>query len=166
MQNNTLKFILALSVALNIAILGTLGYWYYQNSSYRVFRHGHRRHAFLVKELSLTPDQAKTMEETWKQTREQITGERQHMFRERMDLIGLMRSENPDTKAIEQDISDIGSTQENIQKKIVAHILGVKALLNKDQQKKFFDLIENSMARKEDRQGRGGHPHGDSGGRR
>ncbi|MCL4558534.1 MAG: periplasmic heavy metal sensor [Deltaproteobacteria bacterium] len=155
MKSSALKFLLLVSVSLNIAILGTAGYRYYKNSPYRVFRRGseHGRYAFLVKELSLSPDQAKVMEEKGRLFHKDIVGAKQQMFQKRMALINLMRSDTPDTKAIDRAISAIGDMQESIQRRIVAHILQVKSFLNRDQQKRFFDMIEKFMARKEDRQG-------------
>ncbi len=158
MKSSTLKFLLMLSLVLNIAILGTAGYLYYKNSPYHLFRTGrkHGRYAFLVKELSLTPDQANTMEEKGRLFHKELDAAKRQMFQKKMALLSLIRSDNPDTEAINQTISSIGDMQESIQRRIVTHILEVKTLLDRDQQKRFFDLIDKFMARREDRQGHGG----------
>ncbi len=158
MKNSTLKFILLLSVALNIVILGTVGYSYYRNSLHMPapFGPGKGRRAFLIRELSLNPDQAKALEENEQSFHDEIDKTREQIFQKRMKLLNLMRADKPDKKEINQIISEIGDMQESIQQKIVAHIIVVKAILNKDQQKKFFGLIENAITKRE-----GGHgPHG------
>ena len=157
MKNSTLKFLLLLSVILNIAILGTVGYSYYRNTCNRPVPFGPGRRAFLMKELSLSPEQADLMIKNQQSFHSQIDTMRQQIFKDRLQLLNLMQSDKPDTKKIDQTIEEIGDMQEGIQKTIVAHIIEVKTILNKDQQKKFFGFIENIVTRRED--GRRG-PHG------
>ena len=157
MKNSTLKFLLLLSVILNIAILGTVGYSYYRNTCNRPFPFGPGRRAFLMKELSLNPGQANLMIKNQQSFHSQIDTMRQQIFKKRLLLLNLMKSDNPDTKKIDRTIEEIGDMQEGIQKTIVAHIIGVKTILNKDQQKKFFGFIENIITRRED--GRRGPHH-------
>ncbi len=154
-----MKFLLIASVVLNIVILGTVGYFYWQNAPGPVPRAPgkHGRFAVLVKELSLSPAQAQRMKAKWRVFHGGIVKDKQRMFQQRMELLGLMRADNPDLQAIDRNIEDIGDTQEGIEKLVAAHILEVKALLNKDQQKKFFDLIDKFMTRKEDQHAPGVH---------
>ena len=63
----------------------------------------------------------------------------------RKALITLMRSDTPDVNAINAAISEINEMQEEMQRMIAVHILEEKSLLDKAQQKKFLDLIENAM---------------------
>ncbi len=157
MKNSTLKFLLLISVILNVAILGTIGYSYYMNSFHKSLSFGPGRRTFLVKELSLNPEQANTLIKDEQSFHDDIDKMRQQIFIKRLELLDLMKSEKPDTKKIDQTISDIGKMQEDIQKKIVAHIIEVKTILNKDQQKKFFGLIKTIITKRED--GKRG-PHG------
>ncbi len=57
-----------------------------------------------------------------------------------------MRADNPDQKAIEATIAQINKAQEEMQKTVVAHMLEFKSMLDKEQQKRFLDLIETAMA--------------------
>ncbi len=61
-----------------------------------------------------------------------------------------MRADNPDSQAIEATIIQINSTQEDMQSMVVAHMLEFKSLLDKDQQKRFLDLIEGAMAKRKE----------------
>ena len=65
----------------------------------------------------------------------------------RESLFTLMSADYPDRKAIETTITEINRTQQDIQKLIVAHMLEFKSVLDKDQQKKFFDLIQGAMTK-------------------
>ena len=46
-------------------------------------------------------------------------------------------------------IAEINGVQEEMQKMVVAHMLEFKSMLDKDQQKKFFDLIQGAMTRRQ-----------------
>jgi Spy/CpxP family protein refolding chaperone len=157
MKNSTLKFLLLISVILNIAVLGTVGYSYYQHSLRKPAPFGPGRRAFLARELSLNPDQVTVLEKNEQAFHNQIDAMRQQILLKRIALLNLMKSDKPDTKKIDQTISDIGNMQEGIQRKIVAHIIEVKTMLNNEQQKQFFGLIETIITKRED--GRHG-PHG------
>jgi Spy/CpxP family protein refolding chaperone len=150
MKNSTLKFLLLISVILNIAILGTIGYSYYRNSSNMPAPSGPGRRAFLIKELSLNPEQAELLVKNEQSFHDEIDNMRQQIFLKRLELLNLMKSDKPDTKKIDQTISDIGNMQEGIQRKIVAHIIEVKTMLNNEQQKQFFGLIETIITKRED----------------
>ncbi len=154
MKNSTLKFILLISVLFNISILITVGYVYRKHNEYYMSGwkpNKERFNRFLVKELSLTPDQAKAIVEKRNILSNQITKDKQQIFQKRMELINALRADKPDMKVIHQDISEIRNMQEDIQNKIVAHILDEKTILNKAQQKKLFDLIQRVISNKADR---------------
>ncbi|MCL4479234.1 MAG: periplasmic heavy metal sensor [Deltaproteobacteria bacterium] len=154
MKNSTLKFILLISVLFNISILITMGYVYSKHIEYRTSGwkpNMERFNRFLVKELSLTPDQAKAIVEKRNILSNKITKDKQQIFQKRMELINALRADKPDMKVIHQDISEIRNMQEDIQNMIVAHILDEKTILNKAQQKKLFDLIQRVISNKADR---------------
>jgi hypothetical protein len=119
MKNNAfLKFALIASLILNLTVLATVGYVYYQRSGYWVSPFGTtmKRDRFLFEELSLRPEQMKSMKA------------RAMLFRAEIDR----RRE-----AIVM--------QSDMQHGIVDHMLAEKALLEPEQQKKFLDLIERKM---------------------
>src|SRR4030042_4789324 len=152
MKNSALKFILAVSLILNISILATAGYVYYRQSDYWISPFGVKikKDRFLFEELSLKPEQLKSMKEKAVNFRGEIDRRRKEIAEKRLVMLNLMRADIPDKKAIDTTISDISRVQEDMQRAVAMHILEEKATLDKDQQKKFLDLIENAMA-KEDR---------------
>jgi len=152
MRNSILKFVLAASLILNISILATAGYMYYKQADYWVSPFGAKmkKDRFLFEELSLKPEQLKIMREKAKGFRAEIDRRRKEIAEKRLTLLNLMREDIPDKKAINTTISDISRMQEDMQRLVATHILEEKATLDKDQQKKFLNLIQNAMT-KEDR---------------
>ena len=149
MRNSILKFALAASLILNISILATAGYMYYKQSDYWVSPFGAKmkKDRFLFEELSLSPDQLKTMKERAIDFRAEVDRRRKEIAGKRLLMLNLVRADIPDRRAIDAAISDISRMQEEMQRVVVMHILEEKRTLDKDQQKKFIDLIENAMTK-------------------
>lgn len=147
MKNSTLKFLLLISLILNISFLGAAGYQYYKKSTYWTSPYGYKveKGHFLFEKLSLRPDQLNTMRETAAKFRAIIDEKRQAVATKRKELITLMRQDNPDRNDIAAVVSKISRMQEEMQRMIAMHMLGMKAGLDKAQQDKFLDLIDNAM---------------------
>lgn len=147
MKNSTLKFLLAVSLILNISFLGTAAYQYYKRSTIWTSPYGYtmKKGHFLFEELSLRSDQLKTMRETATKFRAVIDEKRQAIASKRKELIMLMRQDNPDRKAIAAVVTEISGMQEEMQRRIALHMLDMKTGLDKEQQKRFLDLIDNAM---------------------
>jgi len=147
MKSNLLKFILVVSLALNISILGTAGYLYYKQAGYWISPFGTKmqKDRFLFEELSLRPEQMKEMKSRAMQFHAEIDRRRHEITQKRKELITFMRSDTPDANSINSVISEINGMQGEMQRKIALHILEEKALLDTAQQKKFLNLIENAM---------------------
>jgi len=152
MRNSILKFALAASLILNISVIAAAGYMYFKQSDYWVSPFGAKmkKNRFLFEELSLSPDQLNMMKERAIDFRAEIDRRRKEIAGKRLLMLNLMRADVPDRRAIDTAISDISRMQEDMQRVVAMHILDEKETLDKDQQKKFLDLIENAMA-KEDR---------------
>jgi len=149
MRNSILKFSLAASLILNISILATAGYMYYKQSDYWVSPFGAKmkKDRFLFEEISLRPEQLKTMKERAMFFRAEIDRRRKEIAGKKMVMLNFMRADIPDKKAVDTAISDISRMQEEMQRVVAMHILEEKATLDKDRQKKFLDLIENAMTK-------------------
>ncbi len=147
MKNSTLKFLLFASVILNVSFIGAAGYQYYKQSTYWTSPFGYKvqKGHFLFEELSLRPEQLKTMRESATKFRTIIDGRREEIAAKRKELMALLRMDNPDKRAIAAQVSSISGMQEQMQAMIAAHIVDMKSKLDSDQQKKFLDLIENAM---------------------
>jgi Spy/CpxP family protein refolding chaperone len=157
MKDNRLKYILVLSLLLNFSLLVAAGYTYYQRNWHPPAPFGYRAperistgpspiHPYLFEALSLKPEQRKRFEQKATRFHEALDRRGEKVYRLRRSLFDLMRAGHPDTKTIETTIAEINAVQEDLQKLIVAHMLDFKSMLDKDQQKKFFDLIQEAMA--------------------
>lgn len=142
-----LKFALVASLVLNITLLATAGYRYHQKTSTWLSPFGGRMpmDRFLFDELSLKPEQREAMKAKAVPFRAEIDQRRQEIIQKRKELIVLMRAGTPDNKAIHAKIAEISRMQETMQQRITGHMLAEKALLDRDQQQKFLDLIERRM---------------------
>jgi len=147
MKNNVLKYILVVSLLMNFSLLGAAGYTHYKQSRYRIATPVscgiQRNHLF--EELSLKPEQIKLFQQKALSFHDLLDKKRQEVDRLRGSLFGLMRTDIPDSKAIQGTIIQINKTQEDMQRMVVAHMLEFKNMLDKDKQKKFLDLIEGAM---------------------
>ena len=79
-----------------------------------------------------------------------------------MELFNAIRSENPDTKSINELIDRISLLQAKLQKEAVKHIITEKGLLNPVQQERYFKRFFNRFGRG---QAIGGRGRGRMGGR-
>lgn len=147
MNDNRVRHLLVISVILNLTMLATVGYRYYQRAAYWTSPFGHtiKKDHFLFEELALHPDQTKAMRQRAIPFRAEIDRQRAEIDRQRKSLVALMRQETPDMEAIGAQVAGISAVQEAMQRKVVTHMLEEKALLDQEQQGKFFDLIENAM---------------------
>ena len=161
MKNNFLKYILVLSLLLNFSLLGTAGYTYYQQNRYRPSPFGYgaperipvgctSTQPYLFEALSLKPEQRKLFEQKAPLFHQALDKNRQEVDRLRRSLFDLMGVDYPDNKVIEATIAEINGVQEAMQKLVVAHMLQFKSILEKDQQKKFFDLVQGAMTKRQD----------------
>ena len=150
MKDNTFKFILVISLLLNISLLSTAGYVYYKQGKSRISPDAHmtQKGGYLFEELSLKPEQAQRLKEQAISFHEEIDKKRLEVIHKRIALVGLLRSDHPNREAIGTTISQISKIQGEIQRMVALHILEAKATLDKDQQKRFLDLIEEAMSKK------------------
>jgi Spy/CpxP family protein refolding chaperone len=160
MKSNLLKYILALSLLLNFSLLGTAGYTYYRQNRYRPSPFGYgapgrtpvgctSNQPYIFEALSLKPEQRKLFEQEAPLFHQALDKKKEEVDRLRRSLFDLIGADHPDSKVIEATIAEINSVQQNMQKLVVAHMLQFKSMLDKDQQKKFFDLIQGAMAKRQ-----------------
>lgn len=147
MNRGTVKFFLALSVLLNLSAVAAAGYHVVsqRNSWTSPFGTKMARDRFLFEELSLSPAQTRAMREKAIPFRAEIDRRRAEIAGRRKELIALLRSDAPDAASIDAAIAQIGALQEELQRKITRQMLQQKALLSREQQGRFIDLIESAM---------------------
>jgi Spy/CpxP family protein refolding chaperone len=160
MKDSILKYILIVSLLLNVSLLGTAAYTHFRQT-----RFGPPPFAGLggppgqpapfgpsmfFEQLSLKPEQVKLFQQKAGVFHSGLMKKRQEVDRLRVSLLALMRADNPDNKAIEGAIARINKEQEEMQKSVVSHMLEFKSMLNKEQQKKFMDMIDGAMTQRKE----------------
>ncbi len=147
MKGNGWKFVLLVSLTLNLSFLITVGYMHFKQAQYRITPFGGKieKNRFLFEELSLRPEQMEKMKARALLFRKEVDVKRNAIAEKKRTLFRLIGADQPETPAIDATLDEISSMQENLQKSVVQHILETKSLLNKEQQKKLFDLIEHTM---------------------
>jgi Spy/CpxP family protein refolding chaperone len=100
---------------------------------------------YLFEALSLKPEQRKLLDQKASLFHRALNKKRKKVDQLRRSLFELMSDDYPDSKAIETVIVEISRVQEDTQKLVISHMLDFKSMLDKDQQKKFFDLIQETM---------------------
>jgi Spy/CpxP family protein refolding chaperone len=155
MKDNLLKYILIISLLLNFSLLGAAVYTHYRQTRFGPpplagliggpVRPGPFGPGMFFEELSLKPEQINLFQQKAAVFHSALTKERREVDRLRTSLITLMRADKPDHKAIETTITRINKIQEDMQKTVVSHMLEFKSMLNKDQQKKFLNMIQDAM---------------------
>ena len=149
MKSSTLKFVLFISLLLNISMIISAGYTYYQHRQMGYapcfLYDSQKGNRFIFDKLDLRPEQMSIFREKALPFRSKIMEKRHEILQKRSALLELMRAENPDKPVIDASIVDINRMQGDMQRMVISHMLEMKAMLNKDQQKRFFDLIEKTM---------------------
>ena len=161
MKNNLLKYVLILSLLLNFSFLGAAGYTYYRQNQDRHALYGYgtseristgcfSNQPYLFEALSLGPEQRKLLEHKAQLFHESLDRKGEKVDRLRRSLFDLMRADYPDGMSIDATIAEINGIQLDMQKMIVVHMLEFRSMLDRNQQKKFFDLIGGAMASRQE----------------
>jgi len=149
MRTGFVKIALAVSLAFNISFL-VAAVFYYQKSEYWVSPFGAKvpGDRFMFEELSLGADQIKILRENATFFHEKVDRKRQEIAEKRNALIRLLRADAPDTTSIHAVLAQISRIQEELERMVTAHILQQKGVLDRQQQEKFLDMIQNVVMRR------------------
>ena len=150
MRSKWLTFILVLSLAVNAAVLATLGYHYFRNDSLEAsapcpLSPGDRH---LYQSLSLTNFQLSKMEPLAQEFHGRLTKLGTAMEEKKESLGKLLSEKDVDPGKIEGLRKEMASIQDEIQKEVITHIMESKKILDPQQQQCFFDLLRKSISRK------------------
>jgi Spy/CpxP family protein refolding chaperone len=147
MKISFLKAALVLSLIFNFSVLGAAGYFYFTKDGNRISPFGVKatRDKFLFEELSLRPYQMKRLRERAIPFRTEIDAKRREIATKRDRLLDLMRVDPPDEHAIKSAIAEISGIQAEMEEMVATHILRMEATLDKDQRKRFLDLIQEGI---------------------
>lgn len=145
MRLNWLTGILILSVTINAAVTGTLGYHYFtqqpQPALAPCFSTGD---GHFYQSLGLTDGQLEKMEPLAQKFHHRMAEMKATMVQKKDLLIDLLqRGEDPGRVDVLR--REMASIQDTIQREVIAHISDIKKILNSKQQEQFFSLMRQSM---------------------
>jgi hypothetical protein len=145
MRSNGLAGILILSLAVNAAVLGTLGYHYFITQPKIVPRPcGSTGDGHFYQALGLSDAQLEKMEPLAQKFHHLMAEMKASMERKKGLLIDLLQSgDDPDRIiALRREMTSI---QDRIQDEVISHIADIQTVLNSKQQEHFFMLMRQSM---------------------
>jgi len=144
MRSKWLTFLLILSLAINVAVLATLGYHYYHDTSLTAPCPMSPGDSHLYQSLGLSDAQLSKMEPLAQKFHGRL-GELAVLMEEKKEtLIALLQKER-DPMSIENLRKEMAAVQDEIQKEVITHIMDSKKILDPNQQQRFFDLMRQSM---------------------
>ncbi len=147
MKNRWMGLLLILSLTINMAVIVVAGY--------KSYHHGHQalpatdleteksHHFFHV--LGLSKSQMVEMEAMATLFHNQLNKLYSTMGIKKDLLIKLLSQKDVTRSQAEQLQEQIAMIQENIQKVVISHLLDMKTILNENQQKYFFELLQTRM---------------------
>jgi hypothetical protein len=142
-----MTFLLLLSLAINAAVLATIGYHYYRNTCLTpsVPCPLSPRDAHLYQSLGLSAVQLSKMEPLAQKFHGRLAQLQAALEGKRGLLINLLQRDS-DPATIETLRREMAGIQDEVQKEVIVHIMESKKILGLDQQYRFFDLMHQTMA--------------------
>jgi len=141
-----LTFLLILSLAINAAVLATLGYHYYHGTSLTesVPCPMSPGDSHLYQSLGLSDAQLSKMEPLAQKFHGRLSDLGAAIEGKKEVLVDLL-AKNEDPASIENLRKQMANIQDEIQKEVITHIMDSKKILDPNQQQRFFDLMRQSM---------------------
>src|SRR4030066_1852907 len=146
MRSKWLILILILSLAINLAVLATVGYHYYRNASNRPSAPCPMSpgDSHLYQSLGLSNLQLSKMEPLAQKFHERLAELGACMEEKKETLTNLLQKDS-DPASIENLRKEMAGIQDEIQKEVIIHIMESKNITDPQQQQRFFDLMRRNM---------------------
>lgn len=152
MDKKVLVVILIISVAVNLATVFTLGYfWWTRHGIARqdVFVRPNRMHELhqtrMAKELNLSDKQIAEMKEVNEEMRLTMQSLREELFKKRQALMSLLRDEDMNRAKADALIEQIARLQAEHDAQIFDRILSMKKILTPEQQQRLGALMHTLL---------------------
>jgi len=146
MRSKWLTLILILSLAVNAGVFASIGYYYYVSASTPSTAPCPMlpgdTHPY--QSLGLSKSQLTKIDPMAQKFHARITELGAAMEQKREALVTLLQK-NGDPVQIENLRREMAGIQDEIQKEVITHITELKKILDPDQQRRFFDLMRQSM---------------------
>lgn len=139
--------LLVLSLSLNLAVLAVAGYKMFnsRHTPSQMTGHPHDMEHHFHKVLGLSADQMTRMRPLAHTFHHQLNQMQMQMSEKKEKMLSLLEDDTDTSRQIETLRSQMAMIQDRIQKTVIDHVLEVKAVLDTDQQERFFTLLHKSM---------------------
>jgi Spy/CpxP family protein refolding chaperone len=149
MRPKWLIFVFIFSLGINAAVLATMGYHYYRNTSLTTsvpcpLSPGN---SHLYQSLGLSTLQLAKMEPIAKTFHARLEKLGATMEEKKVILVDLLSQKEVDPDRIEGLRKEMAGIQDEIQREVITHIIESNKILDSQQQQRFFDLMHQGMAR-------------------
>ncbi len=140
-------FILVFSLAINAAVLATMGYHYYRisylipSAPCPVSPEGHH----LYQDIGLSNQQLAQMGPLAQKFHSRLEKLSASMEGKKEILLDLLSQKEIEQGKIEGLRKEMAGIQDEIQKEVIEHILETRRILDAEQQQRLFDLMRRSM---------------------
>ena len=146
MKSKWLTIVLVLSLAINAGVLASMGYHYYVNASTSSTAPCPMSpgDSHLYQSLGLSNVQLGKIDPLARRFHGRVA-ELGAVMEEKKETFITLLQENGDPVKIENLRKEMAGVQDEIQKEVILHITEVKRILDPAQQRRFFDLMRQSM---------------------
>jgi len=148
MKSKWLTVVLVLSLAINAGVFVSMGYHYYVNASTSSTAPCPMSpgDSHLYQSLGLSKIQLSKMEPLAQKFHARLA-ELGVLMEEKKKILVTLLQEDSNPVSIENLRREMAGIQDEIQKEVITHITELKKILGADQQRRFFDLMRQSMTR-------------------
>lgn len=146
MKKKLVITVLVLSLGLNLGIIITFGHHWLTK---REFRRGPEESSWrknkMKKELNLTDEQVKFMEQDRQIIDKEVRPIKEELQKKRKELFALLDVDNMDKAKIDQMINDLAQLQIKMEKTVIGHLITMRQHLTPDQQKKLKVIMQRGF---------------------
>jgi Spy/CpxP family protein refolding chaperone len=153
MSNKILIIILIISVAINLAAVFTLGYYWISDTRRTPFvrrpydRRAEVHHRFIAREVGLDKAQIEQLNEMREKMAEVMGPIQREIVSRRRELMDLLRQSDPDTARAAMLLKEISTLQTEHERKAFEAFTKVKEMLTPEQQEKLGAILDIFMQR-------------------
>lgn len=147
MKKNLKVLAIIFSVVLNIAFIGS--YVYHKSGLTFITGHNTHHNRLLYEDLNLNRKQLDRFESIRDNFHNFVNKQGRKIKAERLQLIDLLAGKNPNRRAIDTKQKEIQALQQQMQAKVINHLLEESKILTPEQRKKFFALIKSRIEKSE-----------------
>jgi Spy/CpxP family protein refolding chaperone len=147
MDKKVLVVILIISIAINLATVFTLGYFWWARHASRadvsVQQHPPPEwpHTRIVRELDLSEQQIEQMRRTNEEMRKAMQPLREELFRKRHELMSLLRADEIARDKADRLIAEIAELQARHEAQLFEHLVNMRSILTPEQQERLGALM-------------------------